>query len=308
VSPGVVASVKARLLNQARRLEEEFQLHLVRYVSERFLYRLGDSAVRNRCILKGAALLSIWMPDPHRATRDLDFRTSGANDEDTVRELVRTICAVPCPEDGLSFDTDSLTVTEIRAEDEYVGQRVRMTAYLGKARIRFQLDFGFGDAVTPRPEDREYPTLLPGLPQPRIRVYRREVSIAEKFQAMVTLGRRTSRMKDFHDIWALSSAFPFEGPALRQALIACFGQRETTWPGDPPDALRSSFYEDDRLLGAWRAYLASGAFTRTPPVAFQTIGERVRAFLGPPRESIVRDTEFDQHWNAGGPWRDLDAS
>jgi len=192
VSPNVAASIKGRLLHQARRDEVEFQLYLVRYVGERFLYRLGRSPARELCVLKGAGLLTLWMPDPYRATRDLDFRTYGQNDEVAVRELMATVCAVECPEDGLAFDVSSLVVRPIRAEEEYAGHRARMNALLGQARIRFQVDFGFGDAVTPPPEDREYPTLLEGLPAPRIRVYRREVSIAEKFQAMVQLGRGTA--------------------------------------------------------------------------------------------------------------------
>ena len=124
------------------------------------------------------------------------------DDEASIRAVIETICAVACPEDGLTFDLGSLDLSPIRAEDEYQGQRVVMRAYLGKARIRLQIDFGFGDAVTPGPEDAVYPTLLDTLPAPRLRTYPQVVTVAEKFEAMVQLGLRNSRMKDFHDIWA----------------------------------------------------------------------------------------------------------
>ena len=303
MSPDVTASIKARLLNQAKQAEVEFQLYLVRYARERFLYRLGVSRHRERCCLKGAGLLTLWMPDPYRGTRDLDFLASGPNDEASVRELVSTVCAVACPEDGLSFDLDTIEVTLIRAEEEYEGRRARVTARLGKARIRFQVDFGFGRAVTPTPEERDYPTLLPDVPAPRIRAYRREVSIAEKFQAMVSLGRRNSRMKDFHDVWALSSVFAFEGPVLGEAVASCFDQRETRWPDEPPDVLCSAFYEDSELRATWASYIGSGAFVKSPPTAFGMVGDRVRAFLGPVRESIVANTPLQAHWPVGGPWR-----
>ena len=303
MSPDVVASIKARLLNQARKLEEEFQLYLVRYACERFLYRLGASPVRERCVVKGAALLTLWMPDPYRKTRDLDLGAAGMNDEASLRGLIADVCAVECPEDGLVFDLGSLAVSPIRVEEENAGQRARLTARLGKAQIRFQVDFGFGDAVTPPPEEREFPTLLPGLPAPLVRAYRREVSIAEKFDAMVKLGRRNSRMKDFHDVWALSSKFAFEGPVLREALVACFERRRAPWTENPPDVLRSAFYQDGQPRAAWANYLTTGAFLHAPPTRFETIGERVLAFLGPVRESIVADTEFEVQWPAGGPWQ-----
>lgn len=96
------------------------------------------------------------------------------------------------------------------------------------------------------------------LPAPQLRTYPRIVSIAEKFNAMVRLGRRNSRMKDFHDVWALSSEFPFEGPALREAVAACFERRADPWTPEIPDALTSAFYSDAEL-----ERLTMGATVRT---------------------------------------------
>ena len=107
MSPDVAASIKARLLNEARRRDEESELILVRYACERFLYRLGASRLRDRRTLKGAGLLTLWMQDPYGATRDVHLLASGGNDEATVRANMETICGVPCPEDGLAFDLDS---------------------------------------------------------------------------------------------------------------------------------------------------------------------------------------------------------
>lgn len=274
----IPASVRARLLRKAKDAEEEFELYLVRYAGERFLYRVGASGLRDRLILKGAGLLALWMKDPFRATRDLDFLDTGSSDEASIRSMVTTICTVPCADDGISFDPETLDVSEIRAEQEHKGYRAVMRAFLGKARIRFQADFGVGDSVTPGPED------------------------AEKFEAMVQLGRRNSRMKDFHDIWALSSAFPFDGPVLKRAIGACFAGRGIAWTAEVPDALGSSFYSEASLQDRWRHYVRAGAFLAEPPASFEAIGERVIRFLGPVRDSIVNGEAFDRQWGAGGPW------
>ena len=164
MSRDLAASVKARLLARAKEQREELERTLVRYAAERLLYRLGASQARERCILKGASLLTVWMPDPYRATRDVDVLSFGPTDDAAIRALVEEICAVPCPDDGLRFDLSEMVIEEIRNTEEYAGKRARFFAFLGTARIRVQMDFGFGDAVIGGPEEIEYPTILDGLP------------------------------------------------------------------------------------------------------------------------------------------------
>ena len=89
-----------------------------------------------------------------------------------------------------------------------------MLAFLGVAKCNVQVDFGFGDVVTPGPEEAMLPTLIDGISAPILRTYPQVSSIAEKFESMVQLGIRNSRMKDFYDVWALSETFAFGGPEL----------------------------------------------------------------------------------------------
>jgi predicted nucleotidyltransferase component of viral defense system len=303
MSPDVAASIHARLLVNAKAAGEEFERTLVRYADERILYRLGASGARDRCLIKGASLLAVWLPDPYRATRDVDLLASGDSSDEALRALLDTICEVPCPEDGLRFDLLQLRIDPIRADEEYAGKRARFRAYLGKARIAVQLDFGFGDAVSPGPEEIQYPTLLKRLPAPRIRAYPREASIAEKFEAMVKLDTRNSRMKDFHDIWALATALKFEGRVLREAIRACFARRATPWTADVPRALTQPFYAMEELSARWKSYLSAGAVMVMPPAQFDVIGARIIEFLRPIRESIIADTSFALSWMPGGPWK-----
>lgn len=302
MSPDVAASVRARLLDQARASGEEFQLTLTRFAAERLLFRLGASAARSRCILKGASLLAVWLPDPYRATRDVDVLLSGEADDAAIRSLVEEICAVACPDDALRFDLSELVVETIRPEEEYSGKRARFRAYLGSARIPVQLDLGVGDALTAPPEEIVYPTMLETLPPPKLRAYPREATVSEKFEAMVKLETLNSRMKDFHDVWALASAFAFDGPSLRDAVAACFERRRTPWTAEAPRVLTPAFYQLPELATRWRNYLAAGAVLAPPPARFDAIGERIIAFLGPVRRSIVAQEAFAIMWKAGGPW------
>ena len=303
MSPNAAASIRARLLNMAKSEGTEFQLFLVRYACERFLYRLGASGARAQCILKGASLLAVWMEEPYRATRDIDILAFGENDEETVKGLMATICNVLCPEDGLLFDIDTLDVSKIRDGQRYSGQRARMRALLGTARITVQVDFGFGDTVTPGPEEARLPTLIEGLPAPFLRTYPKVSAIAEKFESMVQLEIRNSRMKDFYDIWALSETFAFDGPELQEAVQRCFERRGTSWTAEIPDALTPAFYSDMGLQSHWTAYGRQGGLLNPPPVAFEDIGVRMQSFMGPVRYRILSGEPFAMHWPAGGPWQ-----
>ena len=159
--------------------------------------------------------------------------------------------------------------------------------HLGAARIVVQLDLGFGDAVSLAPDVFTYPTLLDEVPEPNLRAYPREATVAEKFEAMVKLATRNSRMKDFHDIWALSNAFAFDGPRLQSAVAACFERRRTAWPAEIPSPPTPAFYQSPDLEPRRASYLAAGAVLVRPPLGFGEIGERIIRFLGPVRESVM---------------------
>jgi hypothetical protein len=295
-------SIRARLLVRAKSLREEFELTLTRYAVERLLFRMGASPARHRCLLKGASLLAAWLPEPFRATRDVDILVRGAVDEDSLRSLVTEICAVACPEDGLRFDLSNLVIQTVRPEEEYSGKRARFLAWLGKARITVQLDMGVGDAIALPPEEITFPTILPGMPSPRLLAYPREATIAEKFEAMVKLDTRNSRMKDFHDVWALASAFPFEGPALQKSIAACFERRRSALGIESPRALTGAFYQVPELEGRWQKYIEAHTILAPPPIRFDITGSLIITFLDPVWRSIAQHAPFIQAWIPGGPW------
>ena len=296
------ASVMARLHNQWDGAVT-FDLLLARYACERFLYRLGESGLRDRCILKGATLLALWMKEPYRATRDIDLLAFGESDEETVRTIITTVCSVPCEEDGITFDIEALRISPIRESQKYQGQRAVLDAQLGSAKIPVQIDFGFGNAVTSVVDEEILPTLIGGVPPPLLRTYPRVATIAEKFETMVQLGTRNSRMKDFYDLWALSQTFAFDGSELREAVEHCFERRGTAWTHAVPDSLTSSFYSNPDLQDRWQNYGQDGQLLSSPPNAFEEIGIRLQTFLGPVRESIIAREPFEMHWPAGGPWQ-----
>jgi len=295
----VAASVRARLQNLARQRRVEFQLVLSEFAIERLLYRLGASAHANRFVLKGAMLFKLWPGEEHRATWDLDLHGRGAGAVADAVAVVRELCAIAAP-DGIEFDPASVTGEEIRADEEYDGVRVRLRAHLAGARIPVQVDVGFGDAITPGPERASYPTLLDH-PRPEVLVYPREAVVAEKLEAMVSLGVTNSRMKDFYDLFVLASRFPFTGATLAAAVRATFLRRRTPFPEGEPLVLTPGFLAAPERQTQWRAFLRRGRLA-APPDATE-LSVLLRRFLEPVLAAAASDEPLNAHWPPGGPWQ-----
>jgi hypothetical protein len=115
------------------------------------------SSHRERFVLKGGLLFLVYLGEAIRPTRDVDLLGYGDPGAEALARTISESCAVDVEPDGLNFDSGSIRVTAIRPEDPYGGQRVTVTAFLGSARLRIQVDVGFGDAVTPEPEWLDHP-------------------------------------------------------------------------------------------------------------------------------------------------------
>ena len=296
----LAASVRDRLTQLARANGEDFHLVLTRYGLERLLYRVARSPHANLFVLKGACLFQLWSNHPHRPTRDLDLLGHGDGSITQFESIFREVCEQPVEPDGLEFLSDDVRGDSIKDEDQYQGIRLRIEARLANARVPLQVDIGFGDAITPGPIDIEYPTIL-DFPSPTLRAYPRETVVAEKFQAMVTLGMANSRMKDFFDLWTLACEYPFHGPSLQAALRATFDRRQTALPERPPLALTNTFAGDRPKQTQWRAFLRKGKLT-AEPIALPAVIQVLAPFLMPPSAAIRAGRPFPMHWPPSGPW------
>jgi hypothetical protein len=293
------ASVRSRLLNKARAEKLDFNLLLTRYALERLLYRLSVSGQRDQFLLKGALLFDLWFDVPHRPTHDADFLGFGSADIPHLEEVFREICRITV-EDGIVFQSDSVRGAEIRKEANYAGVRILLMGLLDNARCPVQVDIGFGDAVVPGPEDADYPTILPGMPGPQLRVYPRYTVVAEKFEALTSLGILNSRMKDFFDLWILARHSDFDGTVLTRAVAATFERRRTPVPQGVPIGLTDEFVNDVQKEKQWQGFLRKNALD---PMPFGAVINDLREFLLPVLASVSTSGSREMNWRAGEGWR-----
>jgi len=156
------------------------------------------------------------------------------------------------------------------------------------------------ESVTPEPEWLEYPSLL-DLPRPRLRAYRPETAIAEKVHAMVVLGSKNSRMRDFFDIHALALHQSFDGLTLARALRMTFERRRTQLPIAAPLALTPAFAGVEGKRAQWAGFLRRSGLT-TDAHDLEAVIDAIAAFVGPVLAAISCSEPFSGKWSPQGPW------
>lgn len=212
--------------------------------------------------------------------------------------MFRSICDANVTDDGITFDSDSVVLSRIREDQSYEGWRITLRATLGTARLDVQVDVGFGDHVHPPAQPMRLPTLL-DMPAATILAYPRDTVIAEKLEAMISLGLLNSRMKDFFDLHFLATHFEFERKQLTIAVHGTFARRQTPLPTTLPVALDDAFASDTNKQTQWRAFLRRTRLANGNDLE-DTVAE-LRAFLWP----VLSEAQCRgrNKWLPGGPWQ-----
>lgn len=247
-------STLARLLNEAKRTGEPYNTVLTRYVGFRFLYRITQSRYAGGFLLKGATMFLFWFGEMHRPTKDFDLLGT-TSDAVELRSVFAEIANIACQQDSVIFDTESIFSEAILEEQSYGGVRVTLTGFIGKARVPLQFDIGFGDAVTPEPDEVQVPGMIADVPGAKMRCYNIETSFAEKLHAITRLGLANSRMKDFFDLSKLVRNTNLSHETLARAIQATFKRRGTELPRETPLALTETFWSDPIVVVHWRSFV-----------------------------------------------------
>ena len=248
------SSIQARLLNYSRVNKREYGQVLTMFALERLLYRLSQSKHSENFLLKGALLFDLWFDVPLRPTRDIDLLGFGLAELPHVVGVFEDMCRLQVA-DGMDYKTESIQADEIRKQANYAGIRVSLLALLGNSRISIQVDIGYGDVVTPAPEEAVYPVLLDDLPAPKLRVYPMYTVVAEKFETLVSLGIANTRMKDYFDLWVLHQQGKFDDELLRTAIAETFLRRGKPLPKGVPVGLSDEFSGDVQKQRQWLVFL-----------------------------------------------------
>jgi hypothetical protein len=131
----VAASTLAKLGNLAKSTGRRHQDVVQTYALERWLARLAASPHADRFVLKGALMLLVWRLPATRPTRDIDLLARMSNDLEAIARVVADICTIPTPDDGMTFDSASVSTRRIAEDALYEGVRATFTARIGSTRL-----------------------------------------------------------------------------------------------------------------------------------------------------------------------------
>ena len=270
------ASIRQRLLNQARATGRSHQELAVLFAIERLLFRLGSSPFASDFVLKGGLMNLVWVGDSARPTRDLDLLGLGDCTPDAAVTAIREIVAMDL-DDGLSFDLSSIRIVPIATALPQAGIQLSFTCDLGGMRLPLHVDVGFGDAVVPPPVWISYPSML-DFEAPRLLGYPAEVTAAEKLHAIVVRGRANTRLKDYYDLYTASGMGLLPEEGLAEAIAHTFRRRATAIPEELPEGLEKAFALDRTRGAQWEAFKRKSSL---PAPDLLCVTEQIAQFAGP---------------------------
>ena len=272
-------SIRSKLLNIAKEENTFYQTVLTRYFQERLLYRISQTRYRNNFYLKGGALMYAYERFAARPTLDIDFLGNNiSNEGESIVKAFKEICSVPYEEDGVTFDVEQITDQNITEFKDYHGIRLSIPVRMDTISQVMTMDIGFGDVVTPKPVDLDYPILLEHLPSAKILAYSLETVIAEKLHVVVDLADQSSRMKDYYDLYTILHNEKFDADVLQEAIIRTFENRHTPYD-DNTMFFRKEFSENRQMQVRWQAFMKK--ITKNTELAFAEVVTYIQEKLQP---------------------------
>ena len=199
-------SVKDKLKTIAKQRNVDFNLVMRFYMYDRFMERLVTSKYKNNFILKGGFYLSKLFGIDNRNTIDIATAIQNTElDKENIKNIINEILNIDT-NDNVIFLLEE--ITPIREEDEYGGLRVTVIFKLDNIKDKFHIDIATGDPIYPGPKYYNYQTLINNK-EYKVLTYSIETILAEKIETILSKLEKSSRMKDYYDIYMIYK-FEFE--------------------------------------------------------------------------------------------------
>jgi hypothetical protein len=178
-----------------------------------WLRRVARSAHRERLVLRGSLLTSVWCPG--RRAADVDHLVPGGFTHAEACALVEEVLALP--DASTTFDASTIAHTIIWAETPSPGLRTKVIGRVrGGAEVDLQIDLGQGEA----------PALAPRLTSvdgnPEVLAVVPETMFAWKTDGLFELGHGSWRAKDLYDLWLIDRHVELAHDALVVSVRAAF--------------------------------------------------------------------------------------
>lgn len=243
--------LKALVRNLSKLKNVEAEVILRNFMLERLLERVAVSKYKNSFILKGGMLIAAMVGIDTRTTMDLDATIKGqVLTEPEVADIVQDILNIGV-DDSVTFTLRD--IEGIREEADYPGYRVSIKAVMDKTRQTLKMDITTGDFVTPREIEYSFKLMLEDRTI-SIMAYNLETVLAEKFETVITRGIANTRMRDFYDIYVLTTTQVFDDAIFRAALKKTVEKRNTVKQMAALDEVVQTVTTSTIMASLWQRY------------------------------------------------------
>ena len=148
-----------------------------------------------------------------------------------------------------------LIVTDIRADDEYGGNKYHIVGKLENLKVALEIDISTGDEITPKELNYEYISLFEDK-KIQIDTYNIETILAEKIQTILVRGKYNTRMKDYYDIYFFLTKLKNEinKDIFKKALNNTIVQRDSLDYLRDYKIILDDILQNDRMNLNWNSY------------------------------------------------------
>lgn len=265
-------SIRAKLVNIAKKAEAPFEDIQTQFLLERLVARLASDASASKSIVFKGGYVALRVYESARYTVDVDATILSGNRDQLIGKskiLIEKDLA-----DGAWFRFEKKE--DLALQNEYGGTRLVFRCGLGEPPTKLtkpqivHFDIGTGDPITPKPISSKLKSMLDS----KIiswQTYPIETSAAEKLHSLIKLGGVSSRSKDIFDLsWMLERC---DKTVLDTALKRTFEYRGDELPSRPSEQLKD--LNTTILRRGWTGSI--GELSRE--ISFDTAFSKVLLFL-----------------------------
>lgn len=270
----------SELFEKSKQLAKESgltQLELYqRFMFERILERISVSKYNENFILKGGLLLSAMLGINSRSTRDMDISIKGINvSQEKMLGILNEILSIDL-NDKVRFDV--VNITDIRADDEYGGNKYHLVGRLENLKVALEIDISTGDEITPKELNFEYVSIFENK-KIYIDTYNIETILAEKTETILRRGKYNTRMKDYYDVYFFLTKLrkDINLEIFKQALNNTLRKRESFDYYNDYKQILDLVAEDDRITNYWNTYKKKNKYAEN--IEFKEIVKILKEFL-----------------------------
>lgn len=268
-------SLKAKINNYAKQHRIAPQVVLQNYLFERFLERVSLSEYRDNLVIKGGLLISSLVGLDTRSTMDLDTTLQHIRlTTENAGNIVRRICAIDT-DDDITFEVKS--IEEERKNDRYGGFCIKMSALYGSITASLSIDMTTGDVITPMPIEYQYAKMFDSDTVISLWAYNVETILAEKIETILSRNVFNTRIRDYYDVYILTTTKNIQKEILYVALRATAIHRGTWDNIQEIGKIMEKIEKDRGLRELWVRYQRKFLYAKN--ITFESLIEALKKLL-----------------------------